>query len=265
MAIPIVDSHVHLWTKAQLQTLAWHTPSNPLGAQHSVEEYLESTAQFPEQNNDGTTGTSSSSSLAAATATTESCPKYVLKGFVYLEVDKISSVEEDNTEKGWAHVLDEVSFLARIAHGAPMQGDGHAEAHKALLLGIVPWAPVPGGPTVLKRYVTLVKERMAVSSKDTSTSSKANAAAAEDVLRKLCGVRYLVQDKPKGTMLQTNFVEGLKWLGQQGLAFDLGVDARQGGLSQLSEAVEMIRKAYAGVEEKDRVYLIISKESHVSC
>jgi L-rhamnono-1,4-lactonase len=79
----------------------------------------------------------------------------------------------------------------------------------------------------------------------------------EQVWRKVCGVRYLVQDKPAGVMLQPQFVEGLRWLGQQGFAFDLGVDARQGGLHQLREAVEMIDRlgdANAGA--------IIISESH---
>lgn len=51
------------------------------------------------------------------------------------------------------------------------------------------------------------------------------------VWRKVRGVRYLLQDKPAGTMLKEGFVEGLKWLGREGLVFDLGVDARSGGLA----------------------------------
>jgi L-rhamnono-1,4-lactonase len=60
-------------------------------------------------------------------------------------------------------------------------------------------------------------------------------------------------------MLQPDFIEGLKWLGRQGLTFDLGVDARQGGIWQLEEAVEMMRSVYKGVDEKDRVTIVISK------
>jgi L-rhamnono-1,4-lactonase len=79
----------------------------------------------------------------------------------------------------------------------------------------------------------------------------------DDVWRKVCGVRYLVQDKPAGVMLKPEFVDGLRWLGREGLAFDLGVDARQGGLHQLREAVEMMERVYNGTEG-DGVTIIIS-------
>jgi L-rhamnono-1,4-lactonase len=75
------------------------------------------------------------------------------------------------------------------------------------------------------------------------------------IWNKVRGVRYLVQDKPAGVMLQPHFVEGLRWLGQQGLIFDLGVDARQGGLHQLREAVEMMDR----LGDASTVTIIISK------
>lgn len=65
---------------------------------------------------------------------------------------------------------------------------------------------------------------------------------------KIRGVRYLVQDKAAGTMSGDGFVEGLRWLGREGLVFDLGVDARSGGLGQLREAVEMMGRVYEEVE-----------------
>lgn len=81
----------------------------------------------------------------------------------------------------------------------------------------------------------------------------------EEVRKKLCGVRYLVQDKGRGVMLQPGFIGGLKWLGKQRLVFDLGVDARQGGLWQLREAAEMMGRVYEDVEdERDRVVIVIS-------
>lgn len=79
-----------------------------------------------------------------------------------------------------------------------------------------------------------------------------------EVWKKVCGVRYLVQDKPAGVMLATGFVDALRWLGEQGFAFDLGVDARQGGLGQLREAVEMMGRVYEGVGGGG-VFIVISK------
>jgi L-rhamnono-1,4-lactonase len=82
---------------------------------------------------------------------------------------------------------------------------------------------------------------------------------AEGSFAKIKGFRYLVQDKPKGTMLTPGFVDGLKWLGRKGFVFDLGVDQHGGGKWQLEEAVEMIEKAHEGVPEDEKVTFIISK------
>jgi L-rhamnono-1,4-lactonase len=46
----------------------------------------------------------------------------------------------------------------------------------------------------------------------------------------------------------------VKYLGREGLTFDLGVDARSGGLGQLREAVEMIEK----VHEDGEATIVIS-------
>jgi L-rhamnono-1,4-lactonase len=208
MAFPIVDSHIHLFPESHLPTLAWYTPDNPLASQHSVDEYR--------------------SAVKSSTS---------LRGFIFLETDRLSSVEESETGKhGWTHALDEVSLLARIASGTPLPGEGHNAEDRDLCLGIVPWAPVSGGPDALEKYMALVKER----------------AGSEEVWRKIRGVRYLVQDKPAGVMLQPAFIEGLKWLGRKGLTFDLG------GIWQLEEAVEMMRRVYEGVEEQKKVTIVIS-------
>lgn len=220
MPTPIVDSHIHLFPASHLPTLAWYSPDSPLGSQHSVDEYRHA-----------------SSSLSTQSDTADS--KY-LRGFIFLETDRISSVADDQPDSpGWTHALDEVSLLTRIALGEPVAGEGHDTTQKDLCLGIVPWAPVPGGPEALDSYMTQVKER----------------TKTEQVWRKVRGVRYLVQDKPAGVMIQPQFVEGLRWLGQQGLAFDLGVDARQGGLHQLREAVEMIDR----LGDANAVTIIISE------
>lgn len=227
MPIPIVDSHIHLFPATHLPTLAWYDgPSSPLGSQHSVDEYRTATSPI-------------------STSPSEGSSKY-LRGFVFLETDRISSVSESDAQQnlGWSHALDEVSFLARIARGEPIDGEGHKNIDKELCLGIIPWAPIPGGPDVLERYVTQVKQR----------------AGTDDVMRKIRGFRYLVQDKPAGVMIEPGFVQGLRWLGRQGYTFDLGVDARQGGLHQLREAVEMMEQVYKGLEnQRDALTIVISK------
>ena len=194
----IIDSHIHLYTRAQLPTLRWapHLPSDHvLKGQNSVQEYC-----------------SAISSSAGD-----------LRGFVFIESDRISSLSQD----GWSHALEEVEFLARIAKGElrEEEHEGFRAGDKDLVLGIVPWAPVPAGPEAMEKYMNSAKDR----------------CGDEKVWKKIKGVRYLVQDKPSGLMLQPRFIESLKWLGNNGLAFDLGVDARNGGIWQLREACEMLR------------------------
>lgn len=125
--------------------------------------------------------------------------------------------------------------------GQPRDGEGHEEGDKKLCLAIIPWAPVPSGVEGLERYIKLVEEE------------------AGEAWGKVKGFRYLVQDKPRGTMVGAGFIESLKWLGRKGFVFDLGVDQRQGGRWQLEEAVEMVRMAHEGVEEGEKVVFIISK------
>jgi L-rhamnono-1,4-lactonase len=217
---PIVDSHIHLFPETHLKTLSWHSENNPLGAQHSIDEYRQ------------------------ATKASES----TLRGFIFLETDRLSSITESPTPEatsiqshGWTHALDEVSFLTRIALGEPIAGEGHSPVDKDLCFAIIPWAPVPGGEDVLRDYLLRARER-----------SRTN-----DVWAKVRGVRYLVQDKPSGTMLQDGFVGGLRFLGRLGLTFDLGVDARSGGLGQLREAVEMIGRVYECVSDNTEAVTII--------
>ncbi|KAF3481771.1 alcohol dehydrogenase [Arthroderma uncinatum] len=213
MAIPVIDSHVHLWTASHLNTLAWHSPSNSLGSQHSVKEYLDAT---------------STSITTLEPASSSSPSNYRLKGFIYVETDRISSLSSED----WTHVLDEVSFLTRIVRGTPPDGEGHTSSDKQLCLAMIPWAPVPLGPTGLELYMSKVKERTGQDDEGAS------------IWKKIKGVRYLIQDKRRGTMLEDSFIHGLKWLDQRGLAFDLGVDVRRGGIQQLEETVELTKILY---------------------
>jgi L-rhamnono-1,4-lactonase len=215
---PIIDSHIHLYPKSELDTLAWTKPSNPLYAQYSVDEYEAATGSPPS-----------------------------FEGFIFLETDRKNDLQTGAQDgRGWEMPLMEVDWLKRIALGTPRDGEGHSAKQKKFCLAIIPWAPLPSGAEVLERYVKEVENH------------------AEGSFGKIRGFRYLVQDKPKGTMLEDGFIEGLKWLGRKGYVFDLGVDLHRGGKWQLEEAVEMIEKAHEGVEEADKVTFIISEPASVA-
>lgn len=196
--LSIIDSHIHLYAESHLSGLNWtgELPSDHiLNRQNSVEQYKHATRQDNR-----------------------------LLGFVFLETDRKSSLDESS----WKDPLEEAHFLARIANGRPLDGEGHVAADSRLVLGIVPWAPIPAGPKALSRYVSLIE----------------SACETVQAWKSVKGFRYLMQDKPAGTMLRPGFVAGLQWLGERNYSFDLGVDLRQGGSGQLTEACEMFRQLF---------------------
>ncbi|KAI2465422.1 amidohydrolase 2 [Annulohypoxylon bovei var. microspora] len=171
------------------------------------------------------------------TATGDSTPK----GFIFLETDRKNDLEAGEKDgSGWKYPLMEVSWVRRIVTGQPKPGEGHAAEDASLCTAFIPWAPLPSGAAAMERYIDLVKQE------------------AGESWPKVKGFRYLLQDKPSGTMLQDKFIDSLKLLGRLGLVFDLGVDQHNRGRAQLEEVVEMIDRAHEGVPEDERVTFIIN-------
>jgi L-rhamnono-1,4-lactonase len=192
---PIIDSHIHLYAESHLPRLSWSgelPDGHVLKRGNTVEVYKRAVGSVEE-----------------------------LRGFVFLETDRKSGLADDQ----WEDALEEAAFLSRIAQGVPKPGEGHVAADSKLVLGVVPWAPVPGGASTLAKYVGRLLDQY-----------------PEPFRGKVKGFRYLLQDKPAGVMLEQSFVEALRWLGQQGFSFDLGVDARSTGIHQLKEACSMLQQ-----------------------
>lgn len=170
---------------------------------------------------------------------TSSAPS--LLGFVFVETDRKNDIETGAADgSGWEQPLAEVSWLKRIALGQPREGEGHTPEDAKLCLGIVPWAPLPSGPEVLERYLDRVKEE------------------AGEAWPKIKGFRYLLQDKPHGTMLEEKFIEGVKLLGRRGFSFDVGIDQHRRGKKQLDEVIEFVDRVHDGVPEEEKVTLVLS-------
>ncbi|KAI0024285.1 amidohydrolase [Xylariomycetidae sp. FL0641] len=164
-----------------------------------------------------------------------------LKGFIFLEADRKHDLEAGAKDgSGWEYPLMEVSWLKRIITGQPKEGEGHTAEDASLCKAFVPWAPLPSGPEVMEKYIELVKKE------------------AGESWPKVRGFRYLLQDKPNGTMLQDKFIESLRLLGRKGYVFDLGIDQHNRGRTQLEEVVEMIDRAHDGVPEEEKVTFIIN-------
>lgn len=163
------------------------------------------------------------------------------KGFIFLETDRKNDLEAGEKDgSGWKYPLMEVNWLKRIITGQPKPGEGHTKDDASLCVAYIPWAPLPSGAAVMEKYLDLVKQE------------------AGESWPKVRGFRYLLQDKPNGTMLQDKFIESLKLLGRKGFVFDLGVDQHNRGRTQLEEVVEMIDRAHEGVPEDQKVTIIIN-------
>lgn len=219
LLLPIIDSHIHLWPGAEHDTLAWNTPENPFHKQQR------SIAEYK------VAGSSSPSLL----------------GYIFIETDRKNNHPDgeatpEDEKKSWEAPLQEIRWMRRLALGEPEGEEGHEAADKKLCLGLVPWAPMVRGPEVLERYLAQAEE-----------------AAGEETWKKVKGFRYLVQDKPHGTMLTDEFIGSLKLLGRKGYTFDVGVDHHRRGKKQLEELVEMVGKAHEGIPEDEQVVLILSK------
>lgn len=196
---PIIDSHIHLYANDHIKDLAWTgilTTDHVLNRQYSVAEYR---------------------------AATKSQPSLI--GFVFIETDRKSDLSED----GWTHPLNELDFLKRIKAGTPRAEEGHTSEDKFLLLGAIPWAPLPADQSLFTAYL--------------KRTDGTETTAAKTLIK---GFRYLIQDKPAGTQLTQIFIDNLLTLEREGLkTFDLGVDFHRNGAPQLQESIDMLTKFYA--------------------
>lgn len=224
LVLPIIDAHVHLFPASELSSLRVGPPDGPFDSQRSVDEYRAAV---------GPPAASASSSLL---------------GFVFVETDRVNDLDAVRADAddaslaaaAWAEPLNEIRWLRRIATGQPRPGEGHAPEDRRLCLGIVPWAPVACGADILARYL-----------------AEAERVAGEATWAKVKGFRFLLQDKPAGTMVSDDFVAALKLLGRRRFVFDVGVDHHRRGKKQLDETLEMVGRAHEGVPDHEKVTFVL--------
>jgi L-rhamnono-1,4-lactonase len=229
MSRQLVDSHVHLFELDHIHSLSWMTLKNPLHGQHSVAEYARSTERR----------------LSSAGISTESSRK--LSGFIFVEADRINS--PPSKSEGWKWPLQEYSFVASISLGLIPK----YVKYSALLLGIIPWAPLPYGCVAMQQYE---KELCTLHSEP----------AANGVIRpyKVKGFRYLLQDEPRRTMLGARFLESLRWMGRRGYVFECTIDCSGGQMWQLEEVIEMMERVNRQVaRDEDLAQVVISERALV--
>ena len=222
----LVDSHVHLFELDQLNSLSWMTPTSPLCSQHSVAEYVTSTQRRP-----------------SLPDTSKEGPRQ-LSGFIFVEVDRIKS--PPSKLEGWKLSLQEYSFVASISLGLIPK----YVKYSSLLLGIIPWAPLPYGCLAMQQYE---RELCAL---------HPESVLVNGVQRpyKVKGFRHLLQDEPRRTMLGARFLESLRWMGRRGYVFECTVDCRGSQLWQLEEVIEMMGRVNRQVaRDEDLVQVVVDQ------
>ncbi|VUC26639.1 unnamed protein product [Clonostachys rosea] len=209
LKFPVIDSHIHLYPESEIVSISWLKTGHPLDGQQSVEEFRSASASSPS-----------------------------VLGFVVIENDRIYDLQAG--ERGWYGPLKEVAWYRRLALGEPKAGEGHTVADSRLVLGIVPWAPLPNGPATLEKYLDRAKQ------------------VAGPAWPKVKGFRYLLQDKAPGTALEQNFIESLKLLGRKGFVFELCIDYHQNGRGQLDDTVELVKRVHADVAHHEQVVVVLN-------
>jgi L-rhamnono-1,4-lactonase len=154
-----------------------------------------------------------------------------LEGFIFVETDRSHTLPQppfipSKVTAHLEHALSEIEFAMEIHR--------HPQAGQPKLLGMVPFAPLPLGKEGMEAWASVLPE------------------GAEAVVK---GVRYLVQDKPSGTINAKRFVQGIRWVLERDWVFDLGVDLRSGGVWQLNEAVEALSGVMEGSAGTGRVVI----------
>ncbi|ORY81740.1 hypothetical protein BCR35DRAFT_303869 [Leucosporidium creatinivorum] len=204
----IIDTHIHLWTNDQLESgnVAWPTKSQfqQLRDEHTLQQYQQVVQGGVERVG----------------------PNLAFEGAVFVQAEAKHDDEDlDGSKGGWDAAIDEIDNVCKAAL-----------ASSTKILALVPWAPVHLGPTALSSYFTRLTSLPSLAA-FTSRSSTPN-------LSPIRSCRYLLQDSPKGFFLTDNFIAGLKWLGEEGIAFDMTLDVTQveGVLDDAVECVQRVRE-----------------------
>lgn len=227
----LVDCHVHLYELDHIHSLSWMTTTSPLQGQHSITEYAKSIEHRLSSSNASKHGPGQ------------------LSGFIFVEVDRVNN--PPSKLEGWKWPLQEYSFAASISLGLVAKYVRYC----TLLLGIIPWAPLPYGSVAMQQY-------------ERELSALHSEPALNGIKRpyKVKGFRYLLQDEARRTMLGARFLESLRWMGRRGYVFECTIDCRDGRLWQLEEVIEMMGRVNREVaRDEDLVQVVISEEAGAVC
>ncbi|GAA5931913.1 hypothetical protein JCM3775_000076 [Rhodotorula graminis] len=219
----LVDTHMHLWTHEQLATGSVKWPTNEGGLPQLVGPH----------------------ELAAYGAVVNGGIKLVgggkseFRGVVFVQAEAEHDDDDvDGSKGGWDAALSEVDSVCSAALDSTVP-----------LLALVPWAPVHHGRAAL----ALFQSRLLALPSLQALAERLGYAPVKSF-------RYLLQDSPPGFFQSDSFVDGLKWLGENGYAFDMTLDVTHeetGRTRVLEDAIDAIERVRVGQEGAQQTVFIL--------
>ncbi|KPV74726.1 uncharacterized protein RHOBADRAFT_44246 [Rhodotorula graminis WP1] len=159
--------------------------------------------------------------------------KSEFRGVVFHDDDDV-----DGSKGGWDAALSEVDSVCSAALDSTVP-----------LLALVPWAPVHHGRAAL----ALFQSRLLALPSLQALAERLGYAPVKSF-------RYLLQDSPPGFFQSDSFVDGLKWLGENGYAFDMTLDVTHeetGRTRVLEDAIDAIERVRVGQEGAQQTVFIL--------
>lgn len=207
----LIDAHIHLWTSKQLEDgdMQWQRECDDDLKQLGGPHELEAYAQI----------TKDAMPLFAG-------GKSQHAGVIYVQAEARRDDDDvDGSKGGWEAAVREVESVCAAALKADVQ-----------VVALVPWAPVLHGAAALERYIPRLLECPSL----VALTDKLGYAPIKSF-------RYLLQDSPTGFFRTDRFIEGFRYLGERGYAFDLTLDVTHehtGRTKILDDAVDAIERVH---------------------
>ncbi|KAK6525272.1 hypothetical protein TWF694_005418 [Orbilia ellipsospora] len=138
-------------------------------------------------------------------------------GFIFVETNRKTADPKDPSEDqtAWKHVLEEYRYILQVSK--TNQG-------RKLVKGIVAWAPVHLGRVVMERYQKLLL----------TIDAEIYGSESHDLL-----VGFSC---PMRTEVSSEYIEGLKFIKNIGLVFNLTVNVQKNGLGELEQALQILNQ-----------------------
>ncbi|GAA5884723.1 hypothetical protein JCM3774_005903 [Rhodotorula dairenensis] len=218
----LIDAHIHLWTKQQLDDgdMQWQRGSGGLDQLKGPHE-LEAYAEVTDE---------------AMALVGDGKSRHA--GVIYVQAEARRDDDDvDGSRGGWEAAINEVESVCAAALGA----DVH-------LLALVPWAPVQHGAAALERYIPRLLECPSL----VALTEKLGYSPIKSF-------RYLLQDSPPGFFGTEQFIEGFRYLGERGYAFDMTLDVtheQTGRTKILEDAIDVIERVHRGQASEQQTRFI---------